>query len=77
MSGLKSYYKLYAITTALALFNIIWYLLLNRTYLWFGHDQRFAAGFSFVTWILTLPFTFWSLYYWVQNKLNPDRVYEE
>lgn len=68
MRGLN--YKLVGIAVTLAAFNLVWYLFLNRVYLWFGHDIRFAAGFSFVTWILTLPFTYWSIYYWIQHILS-------
>jgi riboflavin transporter FmnP len=73
MRRTKPFYKLYAIATALAISNILWYLLLNRIYLWFGHSPKFAAGFSFITWLLTIPFTFWSIYFWAQNKLFPDK----
>lgn len=63
---------LYGVAAALAVLNILWYLALNYIYLWFGHPPKYAAGFSFVSWILTLPFTFWSVYYWVQNRLFPE-----
>lgn len=73
MNGRKHLYLLYGVALALAVFNILWYLALNYIYLWFGHSPKFAAGFSFVTWILTLPFTFWTIYYWVQNRLFPEK----
>lgn len=77
MSDRKSFYLLYGVALALAVFNIFWYLTLNYIYLWFGHSAKFAAGFSFVTWLLTLPFTFWSVYYWVQNKVFPAKKTRE
>lgn len=77
MRRMKPFYKLYVVAAALAVFNILWYLILNRLYLWFGHSPKFAVGFSFATWMLTLPFTFWSIYYWTQNRLFPEENPDE
>jgi hypothetical protein len=55
---------------ALAVSNYLWYLALSRIYIIVGHGYERAVLFSFITWILCLPFTFWLPYYFVVKRLT-------
>lgn len=60
----------YIIAVGLAIFNILWYITLSKIYVMLGHDMKYATYLSLFTWLLTLPFTFWTLFYWLQKKLR-------
>ncbi len=60
----------FAAAIVLAVFNYIWYLALSRIYIIIGHPYERAVIFSFLTWILCLPFTFWLPYYFAVKHLS-------
>lgn len=60
----------YIIAVGLAIFNILWYITLSKIYVALGHDMKYATYLSLFTWLLTLPFTFWTLFYWLQKKFE-------
>ncbi|WP_456475614.1 hypothetical protein [Candidatus Pyrohabitans sp.] len=60
----------FGVAVLLAVFNYIWYLALSRVYLLVGHPYERAVIFSFLTWILSLPFTFWVPYYWLKKRFE-------
>ena len=60
----------FAAAIALAVLNYLWYLALSRIYIAVGHPHERAIIFSFITWILCLPFTFWLPYYFAVKRLS-------
>jgi hypothetical protein len=60
----------FAAAMVLAIFNYLWYLALSRIYIIVGHPYERAVIFSFLTWILCLPFTFWLPYYFAVKRLS-------
>jgi len=65
------------VAIALAVFNYLWYLALSRAYIIVGHTYERAVVLSFVTWILSLPFTFWLPYYFSVERLRARRLYRD
>lgn len=53
---------------SLGLVNYFWFLILTRILLFMGLDQKTSAAFSFIIWLLTLPATFWVIYYFLIQK---------
>ncbi len=60
----------YTIALALGVANYIWYVVLNKIYISIGYPKKEAALYSFTAWILTLPFTFWLVYFWACKRLK-------
>ncbi len=63
----------YTIALVLGIFNYIWYVFLNRIYVHMGYSKKYAALYSFTAWVLTLPFTFWLVYFWICNKIKEEQ----
>jgi len=62
-----------ALAIALALGNYLWYLGLNKAYFIVGTLGKKAVLFSFFTWLLCLPFTYWWAYYIAMKRLKSAR----